>query len=151
MGAEWHLAFAATETKARAPLRYVLPAELGPWLELYLAEVRPGFRVAAGCPGAWPGGKGKPLAHETLYQRVIATTLRLFGIAINPHSFRTCAATTLSPTTRPRTPCSPVPAYGHRLPETTEHHYIRANQRGQRPDQCYARDVRGAPPRRSRP
>ena len=34
-----------------------------------------------------------------------------------------------SPTARPKTRCSPVPCSATAVPQTTEHHYIRANQR----------------------
>ena len=95
--------------------------------------------------------KGKPLAHELLYQRVTATTLRLFGIAINPHSFRTCAATTFADHS-PEDALFARPLLGHRLPQTTEHHYIRANQRAASARiNAMLADVRGTPPRRSRP
>ena len=60
VGAEWHLGFEAHETKTRQPVRYVVAAALVPWLEFYLAKVRPGFKGAAGDDRLWPGSKGRP-------------------------------------------------------------------------------------------
>jgi integrase len=126
-GLECQLCFEAHETKTHQPIRYVLPSVLLPWLQFYLAEVRPGFPREPEDEGLWPGSKGRPLAGETLYSRVLRATERLFGVAIAPHSFRTMAATALADRS-PEDALFARPLLGHRSPRTTERHYIRANQ-----------------------
>src|SRR5262245_14611236 len=126
-GSEWQLTFEADETKTRQPLRHVAASALVPRLEFYLAQVRPGFRLAPGRQRLWSGSKGPPLAYETLYSQVCLTTKRLFGVTISPHSFRTIAATALADSS-PEDALHARPLLGHRSPKTTERHYIRASQ-----------------------
>ena len=127
VGDQWHLGFEAHETKTRQPISYVVAAAVVPWLEYYLAKVRPGFKGAAGDDRLWPGSKGRPVAYDTLYSRVLLTTKRLFGTAVAPHDFRTMAATALA-NSSPEDALHARPLLGHRSPRTTERHYIRANQ-----------------------
>ncbi len=127
VGMEWHLSFDAHEIKTHQPVRYVLAEALVPWLELYLTEIRPGLPGAQDHHRLWPGGKGPPLAYETLYSRVLLTTERLFGVAVVPHSFRTIAATALAESS-PEDALHARALLGHRSPKTTERYYVRANQ-----------------------
>ncbi len=127
LGNEWRLFFGGADTKNGDPLSFVIPADLAHWLELYILKIRPRFRIAPGCARLWPGCKGAPLATETLYQRVTLTTMRLFGVAIPPHSFREVAATFLADTS-PEDALRAPALLGHRQLATTERHYIRANQ-----------------------
>jgi integrase len=117
----------AHETKTHLPLRYLVAAELVPWLDFYLGHVRPGFRIEPGCQRLWPGSKGRPLAYDSLYARIMQTTKRLFGVAVTPHSFRSIAATALAEASS-EDALFARPLLGHRLPETTERHYVKANQ-----------------------
>jgi integrase len=127
VGDGWELHFADPETKTRQPLRYIIASALGPWIDVYLEKIRPGFRIEPGCQRLWPGGKARPLAYETLYARVIQTTERLFGTAITPHSFRSIAATALAEAS-PEDALHARPLLGHRLPATTERYYVKATQ-----------------------
>jgi integrase len=67
------------------------------------------------------------MAEETIYASVMATSRRLFGTALNPHAFRSLAATLLAETS-PEDALHARPLLGHRQPQTTEKHYIRASQ-----------------------
>jgi len=67
------------------------------------------------------------MAEETIYASVMATSAQLFGTALNPHSFRSLAATLLAETS-PEDALHARPLLGHRQMETTEKHYIRASQ-----------------------
>ena len=124
---DWWLSFQAEETKTYQAVSYVIPTLLVPWLELYLTKVRPSFRMAPGSMAIWPGCKGNPLAPESIYMRVMITTERLFGVAIDPHSFRSIAATFLAEQS-PKDALHARPLLGHRYPATTERYYIKANQ-----------------------
>ena len=67
------------------------------------------------------------MAYETLYDSVRSTSRRLFGTALNPHAFRSLAATLLAETS-PEDALHARPLLGHRQPQTTEKHYVRASQ-----------------------
>lgn len=127
VGAEWHLRFEPHETKTGQPLHLVLPGELGPSLTLYLEQIRPAIPGAASHSHLWPACKGRPMAEETIYMRVMTRSRDLFGVAINPHAFRTIAATFLAESS-PEDALHARPLLGHHQSETTERHYIRANQ-----------------------
>jgi integrase/recombinase XerD len=71
--------------------------------------------------------RGNPLAYESIYARVIKETQRLFGVDINPHTFRTIVATWLAEQSA-RDALFARPLLGHRSPATTERHYIRASK-----------------------
>ncbi|MCH8950673.1 MAG: site-specific integrase, partial [Proteobacteria bacterium] len=115
------------ETKTGQPVHLVIPAELAPFLALFLEKVRPAFPGAAGGAHVWPACKGKPMAKETIYMRVMKRTRELFGVGLNPHAFRSIAATFLAEAS-PGDALYARPLLGHRQPETTERYYIRASQ-----------------------
>lgn len=126
-GDEWHLSFPASETKNSQDLTYILPHYLEAALQHYLLTVRPRFPGAHSSLALFRSLKGNPLAYETIYMRVIKETRRLFGVDINPHSFRTIAATWLAEQSA-RDALFARPLLGHRNPATTERHYIRASK-----------------------
>ncbi len=126
-GDEWHLSFPASEIKNSQELTYILPPCLERALQHYLSTVRPRFPGAHSSLALFRSLKGNPLACETIYMRVIKETRRLFGVDINPHSFRTIAATWLAEQSA-RDALFARPLLGHRNPATTERHYIRASK-----------------------
>jgi integrase len=127
LGEDWHLRFEPEETKTGQALHLVVPAGLTDFVDDYLARIRPSFRGAANHAGVWPAQKGRSMAEETIYASVMATSEHLFGTALNPHAFRSLAATLLAETS-PEDALHARPLLGHRQPETTEKHYIRASQ-----------------------
>ncbi len=127
VGPEWHLSFNDDETKTGQPIHLVIPAELAPFLAIFLEKIRPAFPGAANGTHVWPACKGKPMAAETIYMRVVKRTRELFGVAINPHAFRTIAATFLAESS-PTDALYARPLLGHRQQQTTERYYIRASQ-----------------------
>ncbi len=127
VGPVWHLRFDGGETKTGQPLHLILPDELAPFLALFLEKVRPAFPGAAGTTHLWPACKGRPMAPDTIYQRVVKRSRELFGEPINPHAFRSIAATFLAEAS-PEDALYARPLLGHRQPETTERYYIRASQ-----------------------
>ena len=89
----WTVRIDEEETKNRQRLDYLLPRHFGPWLAVYLDRVRPSFNPAADCDALWLGFEGGPLCAHSVYGRIVLATRRLFGTPINPHLFRSCAAT----------------------------------------------------------
>jgi integrase len=127
VGGEWRLRFAGGETKTGQPIHLILPIELAPFLALFLDKVRPAFPGTADTNLFWPACKGKPMAEGAIYMRVIKRTGELFGVALNPHAFRTIAATFLAESS-PEDALYARALLGHRQSQTTERYYIRASQ-----------------------
>ncbi len=127
VGPEWRLSFDGGETKTGQPIHLVIPRELTPLIAVFLERVRPAFPGAADGTQVWPACKGRPMAAETIYMRVIKRTRELFGVAINPHAFRSIAATFLAESS-PTDALYARPLLGHRQSQTTERYYIRASQ-----------------------
>lgn len=125
----WMIEIPGNETKNGDPLTFDVPATLVPGLDIYLGRIRPAFlgKANAETNALWLGFEGRPLAFHTIHCRMVYVTRKWFGMPINPHLFRDCAATTMSS-------CSVEDALasaallGHRNFSTTERHYIRANQ-----------------------
>lgn len=124
---EWHLLFDDDETKTGEPSHHVIPSELAPFLALYLEKAWPAFPRPEGDVHLWPASEGRPMAGNTIYSRVTKRTRELFGVAINPHAFRSIAATFLAENS-PEDALHARALLGHRQPETTERYYIRASQ-----------------------
>lgn len=126
-GSEWHLRFDEAKTKTRRPLHLVLPWQLNTHLEHYVDRIRIRFLHADRTDCLWMGGKGKPMAHHSIYDHVRKATDRLFGTPISPHAFRSIAATFLAETSSADA-LSARPLLGHANQTTTETHYIMARQ-----------------------
>ena len=109
-------------------LRQVIAPALVSAVEHYLAEVRPLMPGARAHDGLWPGSKGRPMAEVTIYQAVMKRSRALFGVAINPHSFRSIAATFLAEHS-PEAVLHAPGLLGHHDRNTTSKHYIRARKR----------------------
>jgi integrase len=75
----------------------------------------------------WLGFEGGPLIAHSIYGRIMLVTKRLFGTPINPHLFRSCAATTLIEQA-PEAAHLAAPLLGHRYFRTTERYYVKAGQ-----------------------
>ena len=92
---------------------------------------------------------GRPLAPETLYMRITLVTERLFGVAINPHAFRSIAATALTGRSA-EDELHARPLLGHIRSQTTETHYVHASpiKAGRRVAETL-RLIRDAPVRRA--
>lgn len=124
---EWHVRFADDETKTRQPIHLVLPTELSPFISTYLAVVRPAIGGYITDDHLWLGQHGKPLSAGTIYQQVRTASARLFGEKINPHAFRSLAATMLAEAS-PQDALRARPLLGHRRADTTECYYVKASQ-----------------------
>jgi integrase len=126
-GDRWLLRVDETETKNGQRLDHLLPRHIDPYLATYLDRVRASFRPGAGCDALWLGFEGQILASHSVYCRIILVTKRLLGTAINPHLFRSCAATSLVENA-PEAARLAAPLLGHRYFTTTERYYVKAGQ-----------------------
>ena len=126
-GERWAIHLHETETKGHNRLAYLLPRHIGPYMARYLGEVRPAYGPAGTCDALWLALGGRPLACNSVYGRIVEVTTRLLGMPINPHLFRSCAATSLVEEV-PEAARLAAPLLGHRYFETTERYYVRAGQ-----------------------
>ena len=123
----WLLRFDETETKNGQRLDYILPRHVDPYLAVYQARIRPSFNPEPGCDALWLGFQGGALKAHSIYGRIVTVTERLLGVAINPHLFRSCAATSLVEGA-PEAARLAAPLLGHRYFATTERYYVKATQ-----------------------
>jgi integrase/recombinase XerD len=126
-GDEWFVTFDGSETKNYDPVTYIVASAIVPHLVHYVETIRPAFgTIATDSTRLWLAIKKAPLAENTLYQRIVALTGRLFGAPISPHQFRSIAATFLAETSAADS-LRARPLLGHRSGDTTATHYIRAS------------------------
>jgi integrase len=122
----WHLIFDRSQTKNGLPLEYVVPEVLLPYLTIYLAQVRPRFPQADRHEALWASNEGVPMTASGISKAVRRWTEQRLGVAISPHRFRDCAASTLV-VRAPKQVRVAAPLLGHTTLQTTEQYYIQAN------------------------
>ena len=65
-------------------------------MDHYLAKVRPRLLDGREHDDLWLAWGGRAFTGDSLYGRLRQATLRAFGVALGPHMFRDCAATSLA-------------------------------------------------------
>ncbi|WP_287849468.1 site-specific integrase [Acidiphilium sp.] len=93
---QWTLHWAPEETKTRHADFWTIPPALASALDAYLAHVRPALLTRSSRPTSssklWIGMSGSPIGTQTLRKIIKLRTATAFGRPINPHLFRTVAA-----------------------------------------------------------
>lgn len=93
---QWTLHWTAKETKTRKADSWTIPPALASVLEAYLAHVRPALLATGHQPATtdelWIGVSAVPIGTQTLRKIIKRRTDAMFGRPINPHMFRTIAA-----------------------------------------------------------
>lgn len=123
IGGNWYITLTAQETKQRRPEERPVRAFLTPFIESYLLTYRPLFN----CDGLafWAGRYGRALSYSAVENIVIKTTHQNLGVAISPHLFRSCGAST-SYMLAGDNPRLAAALLDHREQKTTQDHYNRA-------------------------
>jgi integrase/recombinase XerD len=116
---------AAEETKTGHPIETFVPEDLCPWLSIYLKEYRPYLLCGRESDYLWVHKTGNSYRPGSLSQRITKLTARNLGIAISPHLFRDCAATTIA-TDDPEHVLIIAAILGHTTLKTAEIHYNHA-------------------------
>jgi len=124
-GNTFQIAFAAEETKNGKVLEFQIPARLAPHLRYYLQVCRPILVRKNPTSRLWVSWTGKPMTGCAIHHRVTQVTKRAFGIAIPPHLFRDCVATSIA-LEAPEKVGLIGPMLGHLSPRTSEKHYNQA-------------------------
>ena len=126
-GDTFNLFFEGNETKTRQPIDLPLPPRLNSLINFYLKSVRSRFTGPESGDRLWVGAKGAPLGYQAVHEAVRGVTKDLFGTGIGPHRFRELCATFLAESSASDA-LHARPLLGHRRMETTEKHFIHAQQ-----------------------
>lgn len=114
------------ETKTGRPIESFVPDDLVPWLSIYLSEYRPYLLHGRLSDHVWVHSAGGAYTPGSLSQRISKLTARNLGVAISPHLFRDCAATTIA-TDDPEHVHTIAPILGHSTIRIAENHYNHAH------------------------
>ena len=117
--------FTAAETKNRRELVEPLPVALTPYIDRYLAEVRPALLRGHVSDAFWVSTYRGALSEQSIYTKVCAATEEELGVRLSPHLFRDALATGIA-TDDPEHIRMASRLLGHADPRTTERHYIHA-------------------------
>ena len=117
--------FNAAETKNGRPLFAPLPRVLTPYIDRYLAEIRPALLRGHVADAFWISTYRAPLSEQSIYTKVCAATEEELGIRLTPHLFRDTLATGVA-TDDPEHVGMVPQLLGHADPRTAERHYIHA-------------------------
>ena len=129
----WRIILHPDETKTHVHSDVEWPSDLAPALEIYLDIHRPVLIAIKGRwkksidDALWVSSNGSPLTQMAFYQQVTKRTEDHLGKSINPHQFRHIAASTLA-TEKPVHVRVSASILGHSSFQTTEGHYIQAQQ-----------------------
>jgi integrase len=129
-GEAWHLEFDEEEVKNNELIPATWPLELKSPLERYLAVhrmvlLRPGPKDRPEPDALWISQRGGPMGVDAVQFQIKERTMEEFGVALNPHSFRTNTATAVA-RFNPDYITDVMSILGHRDPKTSELHYNKA-------------------------
>jgi integrase len=122
-GVDWRLVIDRSETKTKQPIDVPFPDDLVPELHAYLERYRPllaGERYTG--DRLWVSYRFTPQAAHSIQLKIVEHTEKAFGISVNPHLFRDCAATSIV-INDPDNVRMAAAILGHRSFATTERHY----------------------------
>ncbi|QIG91836.1 tyrosine-type recombinase/integrase [Bradyrhizobium sp. 6(2017)] len=116
----------AAETKTCTPIEFAVPELLLPYLDVYLATVRPRLLNDPECQALWVSPRGGALRDGAIGEIVSRHTTAILGIRLTPHDTRDAAATTWALAAPTQIGIS-RDLLSHSDLRTTEKHYNRAN------------------------
>jgi site-specific recombinase XerD len=92
---QWWIVLAATQTKEKRADERPVDDILKSALDRYITTYRPILAQGALSSALWlSSNDGQPMSKSGLQQVITSTTLSTVGVAVSPHMFRTCAAST---------------------------------------------------------
>jgi integrase/recombinase XerD len=135
----WVIAIPAAETKTHQSLNMPFPVSLEGALQLYLEVYRPllltmrgpsnpKHPVALAGSHLWVSRCGTAITPAAFAKLLERHTIPRFGHYVNPHLFRDCVASSVADQ-HPEQLRIAADLLGHRSLQTTQRHYIVANQR----------------------
>jgi site-specific recombinase XerD len=121
----WWLRVAGESTKSGSRYEAPLPTRLTEAMDHYTDVLRPRLLAGRTDDHFWIQKDGRPMRPGAIYTRVTRLTRRRLGVAVNPHLFRDCAATSIA-LLDPGHVRMAARVLGHATPATTEKHYNQA-------------------------
>lgn len=115
------------ETKTGSPIETFVPERLCAWFALYLETYRPLLLKDRHSNYLWVHPNSACYQPGALSMRISKLTARTIGVAISPHLFRDCAATTVA-TDDPEHVLIIASILGHTSLRTAENHYNQAQR-----------------------
>jgi integrase len=123
----WWITLSRTDTKSGRPDERRVPAFLNPFIEVYLNQTRPVLLGACSPTNAlWISSQtGRQMTAKNLGILISKLTLKILGVDVSPHLFRTAAASTAA-AYGSSTPHLASAILNHTDPRVTDEHYNRA-------------------------
>jgi integrase/recombinase XerD len=118
----WFCRLDASETKEKVSFEFTLPPRLNPYMAAYLDRYRPILLDGNVDDHLWISIRRTPMSGQAIYCSTCSLTERLFGVRINPHLLRDCAASALA-TEDPEHILAIARILGHKSIKTTTRHY----------------------------
>jgi integrase len=132
IGDLYWLMFGSDETKQRRETHDFLPLDLVPYIERYLNQHREVLlaraKGASDDRAVWLSENGRRLGAPAISYQVKLRTKKKFGVAIPPHRFRDCLATSVS-YELPANVGIGSQMLHHYDPDLMQRHYIQAEAR----------------------
>ena len=128
IGQGYRVVFPSEVYKTNEAFEFAVPDQLVGYLRLYLDAHRP--VLAAGGPEKggthlWLFRTGSPLTGDSLRKIIRSRSEQEFGVALNPHDFRHCAASCIAEASPDEFPIIKN-VLGHSTLQTSERHYVHA-------------------------
>jgi integrase len=117
-----HILLHAADTKSKRSDSCKVPAELVPYFQRYLKDMRPPLLRGQHHDGLWASYRGRPLTGGRIYDIVRRETAKNFGKAMGLHDFRRAGATFLA-TVAPESVGLIPGILQHASPDVGEAHY----------------------------
>jgi site-specific recombinase XerD len=127
-GGLWALDIPAEFVKTKRPLEYPISAELSKRIDLYLNHFRPRIPGARAHDSLWASNSGQQMTAGHIERIIRRHTLQALGFPVNPHRFRSAAATLWS-IRDPANVRGAKDLLGHASFATTEKYYIMTQSR----------------------
>lgn len=125
----WQIRIEDDDTKNGVPISCEWPSGLVGALERYLAVHREtlfrGQKVKVDTQALWISKQGRAMGDDAIYCQIKSRTKVEFGKAINPHTFRSIAATAIAESS-PEESAAIMDVLGHGSMRTSERFYNRA-------------------------
>jgi integrase len=121
----YQILLAPEDTKNGRPYEAPVPEWLGPYMDIYLEQMRPILLGDRCSDRLWITVTGTDMSDSYLNHRLCKVTKRELGRPVNPHLFRDCAMTSRAIDDPDNVRAMP-PVLGHNNMRTSEMHYNQA-------------------------
>jgi integrase len=118
----YQIVLAPEDTKNGRPYEAPVPEWLGPYMDIYLEQMRPALLGERCSNRLWITATGADMSDFYIYHRICKVTKWELGRPVNPHLFRDCAMTSRA-IDDPDNVRAMQPVLGHSSMRTSDMHY----------------------------